>query len=222
VPDTPDDAERLAREEAERSRKSEADIASSRFAGDFAERQEMERRIRDVFEQRRAEISEACAVQHQEEIERTYPGMTGDALSAAEREGIAAIDAKWLELKARQLARIDREEQERLGPRLEAPENQPPKSRESGDGLGSYEENLQRIFDARRKEIKAACTADMNDELHATVGNIDDPEMTDYLRDIAKGIEAEYARRLQTQLDKIDREQQERLERTRRLYGRDD
>lgn len=90
-------------------------------------------------------------------------------------------------------------------------------------GAVAYEEHLRadrERFERRRQEIRDTCAELLAERIEADLGSINDPEMVDYVEGKRRELEIEWAAREARQLEKIDREERERLERTRALYDR--
>ena len=88
-----------------------------------------------------------------------------------------------------------------------------------------YEDHLRldrERFERRRAESREFCREQMEKEIEATIAPSDDPDMAEYIAEQRREIEARWAENLERQIARIDRDERERLERTRILYGRVD
>jgi hypothetical protein len=72
------------------------------------------------------------------------------------------------------------------------------------------------VFDARRNDVREFCREQIQKELDATLQGMNDPEVEALAR---QTVEARWAKIESDRLDAIAREEADRLERTRDLYG---
>lgn len=149
-------------------------------------------------------LDQAHELEKQREIAATIGGIDDPEMAAYVAEQQREIEARHDETRRVEVAREEHERNAR-----------------NGVERVSFERHVEadaKVFEARREDLRQEYALMQQERTDRDLKGIEDREVIDsYMNEIKE----EYARKLADQLDRVAREEQARLERTRVLYGRD-